>query len=147
MPLDKKNILDKLALLESYIKEVKSLRKFPEREFAVGKITEAAAERRLEKASQCTIDLANHIVAELGLGRPENYKHIFDILAKNGILSSRVVEKLKKMVGMRNVIVHDYAEVKTKEIFKAVQKEIEDLEEFAQEIEGFLEKRETKKDK
>lgn len=138
MPLDKKSILDKLALLETYIKQVELLRKFPEKEFAVGKITEDAAERRLERAAQCTIDLANHIVSELGLGRPENYKHIFDILAQNDILTKKLVEKLKKMVGMRNIIVHGYTEVETIEVFKVVQKDIEDLKEFAKKIEEFL---------
>lgn len=62
----------------------------------------------LQRAAQAAIDLAAHLVACEGLGVPSDLKEHFSFLRDAGILSKEVTEQMKKMVGFRNIAVHEY---------------------------------------
>lgn len=59
----------------------------------------------LQRAVQSSIDLATHIVADEGLGLPQELRENFDILQKNNILPQELTSRLRKMVGFRNIAV------------------------------------------
>ena len=42
------------------------------------------------------------------LGIPQSSRDIFTLLAQNNEISTELAEKMKRMVGFRNVAVHDY---------------------------------------
>lgn len=62
----------------------------------------------LQRACESSIDAAMHIVRVKKLGVPQESREAFDILEKNGFISQDLSEKLKKMVGFRNIAIHDY---------------------------------------
>ncbi|MEQ8581738.1 MAG: DUF86 domain-containing protein [Marinoscillum sp.] len=63
----------------------------------------------LERACQAAIDCALHIVRKKHLGLPKITREAFDLLNNAGIIDSPISENMKKMVGFRNLAVHDYA--------------------------------------
>ncbi|MGM0867398.1 MAG: type VII toxin-antitoxin system HepT family RNase toxin [Bacillota bacterium] len=65
----------------------------------------------LQRACEASIDLAMHIVAEKKLGLPQNSRDSFSLLEDEGILPSSLSQKMKAMVGFRNIAVHDYQEI------------------------------------
>lgn len=67
-----------------------------------------SAERYLQVAIQAVLDICNHIVADLGLEAPSEYKQVPDILASQKILPVRLSKKITSMIGLRNVLVHEY---------------------------------------
>ncbi len=88
----------------------------------------------LQRAVQSTIDLAAHIVADENLGLPENLRDHFQLLANAKIISLPLAENLKKMVGFRNIAVHDYSAINP-DILKAIlQNHLVDFEEFNTQI-------------
>lgn len=85
----------------------------------------------LQRAVQSAIDLATHIVSDEGLGLPGELKENFSLMEKAGIIPKVLSEKLQKMVGFRNIAVHDYTEIDVNILRAILEKgELKDLEDF-----------------
>jgi uncharacterized protein YutE (UPF0331/DUF86 family) len=88
----------------------------------------------LQRAIQLVIDMGAYVIAAKQLGIPQSLKDIFLILEKNKFLNHHLSQSLQKMVGFRNIAVHDYQAVDP-EILKAViSKHLNDFENFYSEI-------------
>jgi len=62
--------------------------------------------------------LGLHILREgFGVERVDGYSQIFDKLAEKGAISYSVGEEMKKLVRLRNLIVHRYWEVDNARIY------------------------------
>lgn len=62
----------------------------------------------LQRACESSIDAAMHLVRLHRLGIPQETREAFDLLEQAGRLDTALASRLKKMVGFRNVAVHDY---------------------------------------
>lgn len=119
----------------------KDFKKIPEHKLITDENLYASAERHLEVAIQASLDIANHIVAAFGLERPKKEAgEAFLAIAKEKIISQDSAKTMKKVVGYRNILVHEYLEVERHQTYLNIQKGLGDLVEFVKEIEDFLEK-------
>lgn len=84
----------------------------------------------LQMAIQNCIDIAAHIVSEEGYGVPGSSNDMFYMLEENHLIDQPLTEKMVKAVGLRNLIVHEYAKIDLSQIFKIAKTEISDLEEY-----------------
>jgi len=55
---------------------------------------------------QSCIDIANHLIAEFHLRRPETYRESFEILTEAELISQELGDALSELAGFRNVLVH-----------------------------------------
>lgn len=140
MPADKDALKIKLRQLEEYVNDVKQLRSKPQTEFVERSDTEVLAERHIEKACQTALDIANHIVAEAGLGAPTMYRDLGYILSKAGVITPDMAKKMEDIAKFRNRLVHEYAHLNPGIIYHIVQTHIDDLVEFAKQIYRYVEK-------
>ena len=62
----------------------------------------------LQRACESSIDAAMHLVRVHRLGIPQETREAFDLLEAAGRLAPPLAARLKKMMGFRNVAVHDY---------------------------------------
>jgi len=62
----------------------------------------------LQRACQAAIDLAMHICMIEKLGPPQKSSDAFEFLHKRKTITKEVADKMIKMVGFRNISVHDY---------------------------------------
>lgn len=134
MPVNTEKLKKKLAQLEIYIREVRAMREKPQVEYTPTSDTEALAERRLEKAMQCAIDIASYIVARQVMGTPGKYKDIFFFLGRAGVLPADLTDRLERMAGFCNNLIHEYETIDTKRVYQAVQHDIDDLVSFAKAV-------------
>lgn len=119
----------------------KDFKKIPEHKLITDENLYASAERHLEIAIQACLDIANHIVAALGLERPKKEAgEAFLVLAKEKIIKQDLAKIMKKVVGYRNILVHEYLEIERHQTYLNIQEGLKDLVRFAKEIECFLEK-------
>jgi len=84
----------------------------------------------LQRAIQASIDLASHIVADEGLGLPQELRDNFDLLKKNNILSEKLTDRLRKMVGFRNIAIHEYETMDIDILKSILTNNLKDIEEF-----------------
>ncbi|HDD46545.1 MAG TPA: DUF86 domain-containing protein [Candidatus Aenigmarchaeota archaeon] len=136
--MDKERIVSKLDELELYLNELKSIMPKSYKEYLrIEK--KRSCERLLQILIECVIDISSLIVKELRLGLPSGEEDLFEKLEKKGIVSHAMKEKIKKMKGFRNILVHRYAEIDDELVFENLKK-IEDFERFEREIKMFLKK-------
>lgn len=62
------------------------------------------------------IDLGEFIVSEKNLGIPSKYKEIFELLYEAGIIGKKTLEKIKRLIFLRNLISHEYYTITQKEL-------------------------------
>lgn len=84
----------------------------------------------VQRAIQLSIDIANHVVATEKLGMPQNFKESFQILNKNKIIDNELTDKLGRMVGFRNIAVHEYQVIDTEILKSIVQHHLQNIEAF-----------------
>ena len=84
----------------------------------------------LHLAIENCIDIAAHIISEEGYGVPGSASDMFYILEENSYVSRELTEKMVKAIGLRNLIVHEYAKVDLKHLYQIIQKDIGDINDF-----------------
>ena len=67
-----------------------------------------AAILNIQRACEAALDLGHHLIRREKLGVPQSARHVFELLANAGRIDAGLAEALKKMVGYRNIAVHDY---------------------------------------
>lgn len=74
-----------------------------------------------QTAIEACIDAAQHVVADQGLGVPASNADAFRSLARAGLIDADLAAVLAGAVGLRNVLVHDYAEVDDRRVVAHLQ--------------------------
>ncbi len=97
-------------------------------------------DRRMQKAIESCIDIAAHIAAGLELPRKEYASDIFLLLGKRGIISKRTANKFPAIVGLRNILVHEYTEIDYKLAYSDLSQKLNDLKRFSKEVLLFLQR-------
>ncbi|MBU1036124.1 MAG: DUF86 domain-containing protein [bacterium] len=88
----------------------------------------------IQRACEAIIDLGIHVIAERGLGIPQTSRDTFDILQNNEIISHEMSERLKAMIGFRNIAIHNYQGLNLKIIQAIIDKDLKDLLYFTEVI-------------
>jgi len=84
----------------------------------------------LQRACEQAIDLANYVIKTKKLGLPKESKESFRILAKEKIVPENLATNLGKMVGFRNVLVHEYQKLDLKLMTEVIENHLEELIDF-----------------
>ncbi len=84
----------------------------------------------IQRACEAIIDLGMHVIAERSLGIPQTSRDTFEILQNNKIINHEMSERLKAMIGFRNIAIHNYQKINLKIIQAIVEKDLEDLLHF-----------------
>ena len=88
----------------------------------------------LERAAQASIDLSTHIIRVKNLGIPKTSRDVFSLLNASKIITSTTSEQMKKMVGFRNIAIHDYQNISLDIVKSILTNHLIDFECFIQEI-------------
>ena len=91
----------------------------------------------LQRAAEQAIDLANHIIRKEKLGFPKESKESFEILARATVIPQELADKLKGMVGFRNIMVHQYQEMDIKIMVDVIEHHLDDLVFFTTQVMEF----------
>lgn len=90
---------------------------------------------------QSAADIASHIIADEGWRPALTLAEAFERLHENGVLSQPTASAMGKAAGLRNVVAHGYAGVDVDLVFAAASLGVGDLDAFAAEVAGWLQKR------
>ena len=67
-----------------------------------------AAVMNIQRACEAALDMGHHIIRRDRLGVPQSARDVFEILAQAKLIDHALADSLKRMVGFRNIAVHDY---------------------------------------
>lgn len=88
-------------------------------------------------AIEACIDIAQHICAAEGWGPPADNGDAMRLLGSHDVLVADMADALRKAVGFRNVLVHEYVQV-SDEIVIARLGDLGDLKGFVEQIAAFV---------
>lgn len=94
------------------------------------KTDEWALRYGLFESIQIIIDISCHLVSKYNLGNPKTYIDCIDLLVQNNYLDSKLGEKLNGMIGLRNILIHEYVKIDLDKLYQLLNS-INDFKEFA----------------
>lgn len=128
--VDRNVLMSRVARIRESVARLVRLAALSEREFRADSDACALAERHLQVAIQAVIDIGNHVVADLELGAPSEYREVFGLLAQHKLIPRTLATRLAKMAGLRNLLVHDYLRVDPSLVHRMLRRELGDFERF-----------------
>lgn len=140
--LDLDTIKSRLAKIEQQLLLLRDVQRVDRDKFIAEPREYVYASHLLQVAIQCLIDIGTHTVSGLNLGRVEEYKDIAKLLHRKGIIPEGLAERLQRMIGLRNLLIHEYLTIDLGRLYQIIQEDIGDLEEFAKYIKELIEKEE-----
>lgn len=144
--LDVPMILERLKRLAEYLEFLNRRKGLTYQEFVGDKTNEWSVERALQISIQIIIDIANHILVTSSNLTPEDYSDAILKLGTTGVIPREYAERIAPMPGFRNILVHGYAELDPRLVYKNWQEEMDDFVEFARYITEWLDKQGLLKD-
>jgi uncharacterized protein YutE (UPF0331/DUF86 family) len=88
----------------------------------------------LQRACETAIDLAMYVVSERKLGVPQDSRDAFSLLQTAGILPANLAQRMQRMVGFRNVAIHDYTRLNLDVVHAIITKQLDDFRMFSSTI-------------
>ncbi len=76
--------------------------------FAMDFTRQDAAILNIQRACEAALDMGQHLIRREKLGVPQSARDVFALLAQGGWIAATLADSLKRMVGFRNIAVHDY---------------------------------------
>jgi uncharacterized protein YutE (UPF0331/DUF86 family) len=135
--VDRARVLAKLDELHGYLRELRSV--VPDRfEDYLAVEKRRSCERLLQVSVEAVIDTCSLLVTDLRLGLPGDEDDLLEKLAAEGVLSRTTVGLVRRMKGMRNILVHEYGRVDDALVFETVRERLDDFTAFEGEILAFL---------
>ena len=129
--VDELLLREKLALLTEYLEDLNAEKQITLQELKDNKILRRYVERTLQMAVESCLNIGSHIIADLKLREPEDYKDVMAVLCEAGYLPQERLDRFKRMAQFRNVVVHDYSRINPEILYGILQNNLADLHFFA----------------
>jgi uncharacterized protein YutE (UPF0331/DUF86 family) len=88
----------------------------------------------VQLCAQVVIDVAAHVLSAESLPLPDDARDSVRDLGRHRILPAELAERLSALVGLRNLIVHEYMRIDLAIVHRACSNDLGDLARFADEI-------------
>jgi uncharacterized protein YutE (UPF0331/DUF86 family) len=128
--IDRDRVLAKIATIDRCLARIAEVRG-ERRKDLLSVDVEDIASLNLQRAIQAAIDLATHIVAAEGYGTPDSAAGVFTLLQQRGVIDADLALRLRRMVGFRNIAVHEYQTVDPAILESLLQRHLGDLKALA----------------
>lgn len=109
--------IDKLTRLEENLTLEQFRNSYSLDDIISNKIDEWGLRYGLFESIQIIIDISCSIVANKNLGTPKNYSECISLLVSNDYLNKDLGEKIKSMIGLRNLLIHEYGIIEVNKLF------------------------------
>ena len=85
-------------------------------------------ERNLHMLLEAILDLAAFIASRRGLVRAPTYRGVVEALLEEGVIPRSLAALALSVPGMRNILVHGYAEIRQDIVYETIREELDSLE-------------------
>lgn len=93
----------------------------------------------LTRAIQLGVDIAVHFLVESETPAPQTMGESFEGLSRIGLIDAQLAERLKRAVGFRNTVVHDYQAIDWSIVHAICTRDLDDFKAFARAVMDYLE--------
>ena len=101
-------LLNKAATIERCVARAREEYASDPDTFATNFTRQDAAILNIQRACEAALDMGHHIIRRDNLGLPQSSRDVFALLADARWLDPQLAHHMKRMVGFRNIAVHEY---------------------------------------
>lgn len=121
-------IQKRLEKVEAYLAILEKAKRYSREEFLADPERYGSAERFLQLTIEALDDIGSHLVADLDLGVLDSAADIPRLLHEHGHVDAALMEIWIRMIGFRNILVHDYLDIDRCVVYDALQTRLKDIQ-------------------
>jgi len=144
--LDRSAVLARIERIRQSVSVLQEMLDKGEQAFGSEPHVLTVAERHAQVAAQAALDIADHIIAAAGWPMPTSYADAFRIVSREGLVPLDLGDRLVRLAGLRNILVHLYLTIDPQKLFQDASQGLQDLEQYCAAVESFLEAEESRRD-
>lgn len=130
-------VLDKISSIKRCVERI--VEEYQDDETSIMNITKQdSIVLNLQRACELSIDIANYIISRNGLEVPKTTRESFAILERHEIIDGTLSDNLQKMVGFRNIAVHNYKKLSLEILSEIIRNNLNDFEIYSEKIIEFM---------
>ena len=127
-------VISKIQSIQRCIRRAREEYQADREGFATNFTRQDAAILNVLRACETAIDLANYTIRTYKLGIPSSSADCFSLLYSERVIDSRLAERMVKMVGFRNAVVHQYTKIDIRIVEAVIVSELDEVLAFADKI-------------
>ena len=131
-------VLTRLRLIAKYYNTLEQFSKLTLDDYLADFNKQLIVERLLQLIIQAAIDINYYILSRL---QPDNVVSNFEAfieLAKYGVLTEDLARQLAPSAGLRNRLVHEYDDIDSSQVFKAISFALQQYPLYVKQINNYL---------
>lgn len=99
--------------------------------FASNFTRQDAAILNIQRACEAALDMGQHLIRRDRLGVPQGARDVFALLAEAGRIEAPLAQALQRMVGFRNIAVHDYQKLQLPITVAIIEKHLDEFLQYS----------------
>jgi len=140
MTLRPEVVLERLRKLRSVVRNLSAYRAIDPQTFSADFRSQWVVERGLQLAAEVVFDIGNHVLSGALNVTPQDYRDVIARLTEHGVITAELGDRLHGLGGFRNLLVHAYLDIDSRRVYEFVRTRLDDFTDFAEQIEGWLDK-------
>lgn len=120
-------LLNKADTIERCVARVREEYETEPESFARNFTRQDAAILNIQRACEAALDMGQHLIRRDNLGVPQSSRDVFALLAQANWIEHDLAETMKRMVGFRNIAVHDYKKLQLEITVNVITQHLEDF--------------------
>jgi uncharacterized protein YutE (UPF0331/DUF86 family) len=129
-----------LRSLENSLNQLRSLIETERSEFLKDATKIGATRYYLQISIESCISIGNHLISAENFRAPQDYRDVFTVLNENKILPDEFTLTMRRMAGLRNLLVHVYSDVDDGQVYDDIRNNLGDFDAFVRYILEFMKK-------
>lgn len=93
-----------------------------------------AAILNIQRACEAALDMGHHLIRRERLGVPQSARDVFTLLAQGDWITPATADVMRRMVGFRNIAVHDYQQLQVAIIVAIIEKHLDDFLAYSRQL-------------
>ena len=125
-------LINKAATIERCVRRAREEYARDPATFSADFTRQDAAILNIQRACEAALDMGQHLIRRERLGIPQSARDVFALLAQNGWIDSVLADALKRMVGFRNIAVHDYQSLHLPITVSIIERHLDEFLQYSQ---------------
>ena len=127
-------LINKAATIERCVARARQEYNSDPASFATSFTRQDAAILNIQRACEAALDMGQHLIRRDALGVPQSARDVFALLAAGGRIDAALADGLKRMVGFRNIAVHDYQSLQLPITVSIIERHLDDFLHFSKAV-------------
>ncbi len=124
-------IINKVSVIERYLRRIHEEYQGDAEEFKRNFTKQDSVILNLQRLCEAAIDISNRCLRLAQGPLPQSSRDSFVQLERMDLLNSDLASSMQKMVGLRNIAVHDYQNLNLDIVIAVLERHLDDFKQFA----------------